>query len=80
MGCPHIVWYSGYTYEALLRRSITEPAIAAVLDDVEVLIDGPYREAHADSAGPWTGSGNQRVIDLAATRRAGRVMLLEVLA
>lgn len=79
MGCPHIVWYSGYTYEALLRRSITEPAIAAVLDDVEVLIDGPYREAYAGSAGPWTGSGNQRVIDLVATRQAGRVMLLEVL-
>lgn len=61
MGCPHIVCYSGYTYETLLRRSVKEPALAAVLDDIEVLIDGPYREASADSAGPWTGSGKSRI-------------------
>lgn len=30
------------------------------------------------SAGPWTGSGNQRVIDLAAARQAGYLVLLDV--
>lgn len=75
--CPHIVCYSGYTYEALLRRSIHQPAIARVLDEIDVLIDGPYVAALADRAGPWTGSGNQRVIDLVATRRAGQVVFLD---
>ena len=42
-----------------------------------MLIDGPYIEALADRAGPWAGSGNQRVIDLAATRRAGQVVLVD---
>jgi predicted AAA+ superfamily ATPase len=40
--------------------------------------DGFVDAAFADGAGPWTGSGNQRVIDLAATRRAGRVVLVAV--
>jgi anaerobic ribonucleoside-triphosphate reductase activating protein len=73
-GCPHILVYSGYTYERLQRMAEREPAIGAVLNDVEVLIDGPFVAALADSGRAWTGSGNQRVIDLAATRRAGRVV------
>jgi anaerobic ribonucleoside-triphosphate reductase activating protein len=76
-GCPHIVCYSGRTYEALLRRARLSPAIAHVLDEIEVLIDGPYVAALAERPGPWTGSENQRVIDLAATRRAGHVVLLD---
>jgi len=75
-GCGHIVLYSGRTYQELCRRAQTQPAIRDVLDDVDVLIDGPYVAARAPSAGAWTGSGNQRVIDLVATRRTGRVVLL----
>ena len=29
-----------------------------------MLIDGPYVKRLADTAGPWTGSGNQRVLAL----------------
>jgi anaerobic ribonucleoside-triphosphate reductase activating protein len=76
-GCQHIVCYSGYTYEVLRRRSAREPAIGQVLDEIEVLIDGPFVAALADQAGPWTGSGNQRVVDLVATRRSGRVVCLD---
>ncbi|MHB8696267.1 MAG: 4Fe-4S single cluster domain-containing protein [Solirubrobacteraceae bacterium] len=73
-GCPHILCYSGYTYEALQRRASRHPAIGAILDEIAMLIDGPYVEALATGAGPWTGSANQRVIDLAASRRAGSVI------
>ena len=76
-GYAHILCYSGYTYEALRKRGRRQQDINAVLDAVDILIDGPYIEALSDGAGPWTGSGNQRVIDLAATRRAGQVVLLE---
>jgi anaerobic ribonucleoside-triphosphate reductase activating protein len=75
-GCPHILAYSGYTYDRLRRMAQKERAIDAILSEVDVLIDGRYVEALADGAGPWTGSGNQRIIDLKATRRAGRVILL----
>ncbi len=69
--CPHILSYSGYTYEQLRRMADLLPAIGSVLDEIDVLIDGPFVTSLAASAGPWTGSGNQRVIDLAAARRTG---------
>lgn len=68
--------YSGYTYERLRRMAEQRPAVGAVLDEIDVLIDGPFVEALAESGGLWTGSGNQRVIDLVATRQAGQVILI----
>jgi anaerobic ribonucleoside-triphosphate reductase activating protein len=65
-GCPHILCYSGYTYAQLRRRARRQPAVGAVLDTLDMLIDGPYVEALAGGAGPWTGSGNQRVLTLTA--------------
>jgi anaerobic ribonucleoside-triphosphate reductase activating protein len=75
-GCPQILVYSGYTYEHLLRMAQRRPAIAAVLNDADILVDGPYVAALADHAGPWTGSGNQRVINLVATRCRGHIVLV----
>lgn len=77
-GCRHVLAYSGYTYEGLRRLTVRQPAIGAVLDEIQLLIDGPYVEALAAGAGPWTGSTNQRVIDLVATRRAGQVIRFKV--
>ncbi len=76
-GCGHLLAYSGYTYEQLRRVAERRPAIGAVLDEIEVLVDGPYFAALADRAGPWTGSGNQRVIDLPATRQTGQMVLVD---
>lgn len=56
----HTTIYTGYTLEALARRS--EPAVQAALELTDLLIDGPYREALAESAGEWRGSRNQRLI------------------
>jgi anaerobic ribonucleoside-triphosphate reductase activating protein len=74
-GCRHIVCYSGYTYEALMEKAVAQPSIACVLDELDILIDGPYVESLADSAGAWTGSGNQRVIDLCESRKNGEIVL-----
>jgi anaerobic ribonucleoside-triphosphate reductase activating protein len=73
-GCPHVLCYSGFTYERLRRMATRRPAIGAVLDEIQVLIDGPFVAALAATAGPWTGSGNQRVIDLTQTRARGAVV------
>src|SRR5262249_48893718 len=74
-GCQHILCYSGYTLEALMEKAKRQSAIGEVLADIDMLIDGAYVEALADGAGAWTGSGNQRVIDMRETRRAGQVVL-----
>jgi anaerobic ribonucleoside-triphosphate reductase activating protein len=76
-GCQHILAYSGYTYERLRLMAKQTPAIGSILGEIDILIDGPYIEALAHTASPWTGSGNQRVIDLVATREAGQVVLLD---
>ncbi len=72
--CPHIVCYSGYTLEILWEKAVDQPAISAVLSEIDILIDGAF-VALAGGAGLWTGSGNQRGIDLAATRRSNRIVL-----
>lgn len=73
--CTHIVCYSGYTLEILQEKSVRQPAIGAVLSEIDVLIDGAYDKTLAHGAGLWTGSGNQRVIDMRATTEAGKLVL-----
>ncbi len=73
----HIVVYSGYTYEQLARRAASHYDVEYVLDHIDILIDGQYF-SHRLPGGPWTGSGNQRVLDMVATRRRGKVVLYQV--
>ncbi len=74
-GCSHVVCYSGYTIEVLREKSTTQPSIAEILNDIDVLIDGPFIESLASGAGLWTGSGNQRVIDLPKSKRRGEIVI-----
>ena len=56
----HVVVYSGYTLEALVRRS--EPGVHEALHLTDLLVDGPFVASLADRAGEWRGSRNQRII------------------
>lgn len=56
----HIVVYTGYTLDALVRRA--DPQIHEALRLTDVLVDGPFVGRLADGAGEWRGSRNQRVI------------------
>ena len=68
------VWcYTGYEYEQLLER---EDAWA-LLDDVDVLVDGPFLLGERSLELRFRGSRNQRVIDMRATRERGEVVLVE---
>ncbi|MCL5960882.1 MAG: radical SAM protein [Chloroflexi bacterium] len=70
----HVVIYTGFTYEHLLRAG--NPHIQRVLALSDVLVDGPFVAALRDESLAYRGSTNQRVIDLAGTRQAGRLCLL----
>ena len=72
------VWsYTGYLYDRDLvpggRRygACTDE----LLDALEVLVDGPFLQDQADISLRFRGSRNQRLIDMASTRRSGRVTL-----
>lgn len=68
------VWcYTGFEYEQLLER----PDARALLDEVDVLVDGPFVLSERSLELRFRGSRNQRVIDLRATRERGALTLVE---
>lgn len=65
------VWcYSGFRVEALLREAQHSSALAELLHEVDVLVDGPFQIARRSLEIPWRGSTNQRLIDMPATLNA----------
>jgi anaerobic ribonucleoside-triphosphate reductase activating protein len=70
------VWaYTGYTYERLLAGEV--PDALALLEQVDVLVDGPFVEAEKSYAALFRGSTNQRLIDVPKSLAAGAVVLWE---
>ena len=66
------IWcYTGYTFERLLRNESQR----ALLEWIDVLVDGPYVEAQRDPDLLFRGSRNQRLIDVPASLRSGQVTL-----
>ncbi len=57
-----LICFTGYRYEQLLNHP-PAAGVAALLAEVDVLIDGPFVQRLADSRG-LRGSGNQRIIHL----------------
>ena len=66
------IWcWTGFTFEMLLRMSKQR----RLLDFIDVLVDGPYIEAQRDTDLLFRGSRNQRLIDVKASLKAGKVVL-----
>ncbi len=71
----NITTYTGYTLEELQR--LHSPAINALLDVTDILIDGPFLLAERDLTLTFRGSRNQRIIDMNRTRQSGTIVLKE---
>lgn len=57
-----LICFTGYRYERLLRNP-PNAGVAALLSEVDVLVDGPFIQSRNDSVG-LRGSSNQRIIHL----------------
>jgi len=68
--------YTGYLYEELIQMALTNPEIGLLLDETDILVDGPFVEDLKDIQLRFRGSKNQRVIDLLATKATGRISLV----
>lgn len=67
------VWtYTGYTWEVLLAER--NPDWDALLAATDVLVDGPFLKGQKSYAARFRGSSNQRLIDVAASLKAGHVV------
>lgn len=66
------IWcYTGFTFETLLRM----PKQRALLELIDVLVDGPFVESLKDTDLLFRGSSNQRLIDVQASLREGKTVL-----
>ena len=71
------IWcYTGYLYEELAAGRIGEHG-RALLERLDVLVDGPFVQEKKNPDLRFRGSSNQRIIDVPASLRAGEVRLAE---
>ena len=65
------IWcYTGYTFESLLRN----PRQAKLLEYIDVLVDGKFRQELRDEDLYFRGSRNQRLIDVQASLKANKTV------
>ena len=68
------VWcYTGYLYEDLLSGKVGEHS-RELLEQLDVLVDGPFVLEQKELSLRFRGSANQRLIDVPASREAGTVV------
>lgn len=68
------IWvYSGYTFEQIISDNLK----TYLLGHCDVLVDGPYIEELRDLSLPFRGSSNQRIIDIPASLKAKKAIILE---
>lgn len=66
------IWmYTGYTWEEIQEI----PDAKAIVDQVDVLVDGKFVLYLKDNNLEWKGSSNQRVIDVKKSLDKGKVVL-----
>ncbi len=61
--------YSGYTFEELL--TLPDPAVKTLLENADVLIDGPFLLGERSLDLHFRGSANQRVLNVHASLQSG---------
>jgi anaerobic ribonucleoside-triphosphate reductase activating protein len=66
-----IACYTGYLFEALLSRAGREEGVKRLLENIDILVDGPFVEARKDRLLLFRGSANQRILDVPASLAAG---------
>ncbi|MGN0942017.1 MAG: anaerobic ribonucleoside-triphosphate reductase activating protein [Selenomonadaceae bacterium] len=70
------VWsYSGYTLDELMKMAKQDADVRALLDNIDVLVDGEYHDDERDLTLRFRGSRNQRVIDMNETRKQNQIVL-----
>ena len=70
------VWtFTGSTLEK--HQQSNDPAVHALLNETDVLVDGPFILAQRSLELLYCGSKNQRIIDMNKTRQQGEIVLWE---
>lgn len=66
------VWcYTGYTIEELMERK--DESTKEALKEIDVLVDGEFKEEQKDPTLKFKGSKNQRIIDLKTSQNTHKI-------
>lgn len=69
------IWcYTGYRFEELLQN----PVQKALLEQIDVLVDGRFIEALKDEELRFRGSSNQRIIDVQASLEKVETVVMDI--
>lgn len=75
------IWcYTGYVYQRdfILEGGAHCEVTDRLLSCIDVLVDGPFLQDKQDKRLRFCGSSNQRILDLAASRKKGAIQLLSI--
>ena len=72
----HLMCYSGWTFEELLKKSGSEEYVGKLLSILDVLVDGRFDISKRSLSLLFRGSSNQRLIDVPASLSKGEAVEL----
>ena len=73
------IWlYSGFSFSLLSQGKIgTSETCLALLGNIDVLVDGTFKEELKDASLLFRGSSNQNIIDVPSSLKEGKMKILE---
>jgi len=73
----HIMTYTGYTYENICKLMDEKPGWKELLENTDILVDGPFELEKRNISLRFRGSENQRIIDVKKSLENNKVTLAE---
>lgn len=67
--------YSGWTFDELLEKSNRDDGVRGLLSIIDVLVDGRFIEGRKSLSLLFRGSENQRLIDVPASLKEGKIVI-----
>jgi len=76
--CNMDVWvYTGFTYEEIMKLAKKNSKFIEALEQIDVLVDGPFIEKLKSFDVKFRGSSNQRIIDIPKSLKENKIILIE---
>ena len=71
----NVMSYTGYTFETLTEGFEKHPGWKKLLENIDILVDGPFILSQRSLTLHFRGSKNQRILDVPASLNAGHAIL-----
>jgi len=73
------VWcYTGFKFEQLLKLAKKDSSIMKFLENIDVMVDGPFMIEKRTYSLKFRGSMNQRIVDVKRSLRNGKIVLVSL--